>query len=401
MKSWKRGVLAVSMVAIAALTNAQAQQPPMKIGFITDMSGVYADLDGPGGAEAVRMAIEDAGGAVNGRKIELLVADHQNKADIAAAKAREWYDSGVDVIVAGTNSSTVLAINHIAKQKKKILLSPSSSSMKLTNEDCTPYTVQWVTDSTATARVAGDAMVQQGGKNWFLITVDVAFGHSLERDIVEAVKAQGGTISGSVRHPLGTTDFSSLLLQAKASGAQVLGLATGGGDLIAAIKGANEFGLNKTMKVAAPLTFLTDIHALGLDIAQGLIYTEGWYWDLNDQSRQWAKRFFERRKVMPTMFHAGNASVLTHYLNAVKAVGDNPEKVMAKMRSTPVNDFFAKNGVLRPDGRMVHDMYLMQVKSPKESSYPWDYAKLISTVAGDKAFLTRAESKCTYWTQSK
>lgn len=395
----RRTSLALGAIFLTSLIGvATAETKPVKIGFITDMTGVYADIDGPGGAEAIQMAIEDAGGGINGRKIELLVADHQNKADIAAARAREWYDSGVDVIIGGTNSSAVLAINHISKQKNKILLTPSASSMRLTNEDCGPYTVQYVTDTTATARVAGTAMVKDGGKSWYIITVDVAFGHSLEKDIIEAVKRQGGIIKGTVRHPISTTDFSSLLLQAQASGAEVLGLATGGGDLISAIKGAREFGLHRSMKVAAPMTFISDVHALGLPVTQGLYYTEGWYWDQDDNSRAWAKRFYERRKVMPTMYHAGNASAVGHYLNAVKSVGTtDAEKVMEYMRSTPINDFFTKDGIIRPDGRMVHDMYLMQVKAPEESKYPWDYAKLISRVPGTEAFLSKSESKCAHW----
>lgn len=401
MKMVKKAILAAA-IGCGFLCSASAQSNPIKIGFITDMTGVYADIDGPGGVEAIKMAIEDIGGAINGRKIELLVADHQNKTDIAAARAREWYDSGVDVIIGGTNSSAVLAINHVSKQKKRILLSSSAASTRLTNEDCSRYAVQWVTDSAATARVTGSAVVKNGGKSWFLITVDVAVGHSLEKDIIDTVKKQGGTIKGSVRHPLGTTDFSSMLLQAQASGAEVLGLATAGGDLIAAIKGAQEFGLHKSMKVAGPLTFLSDVHALGLPVAQGLYYTEGWYWDQDDQSRAWAKRFFEKRKAMPTMYQAGNASVIGHYLAAVKAVGStDADKVMDHMRKTPVNDFFTKDGMLRPDGRMVHDMYLVQVKTPTESKYAWDYAKLISTVPGSEAFMSKSESKCAHWISEK
>lgn len=396
MKKWTEFFVGAAFL-FGMASNGFAQAEPLKIGFITDMTGIYADIDGPGGVEAIRMAIEDAGGIVNGRKIELLVADHQNKADVAAARAREWYDAGVEVIIGGTNSSAVLAINHVARDKQKVLLSSSAASTRLTNEDCNPYAVQYVTDSAATARVASSAVLKNGGKSWFLITVDVAVGHSLERDMTATVQSLGGTIVGVVRHPLGTTDFSSMLLQAQASGAQVLGLATAGGDMIAAIKGAQEFGLTNSMKVAAPLAFLSDVHALGLEVAQGLYYTEGWYWDQSDQSRAWAQRFFEKRNTMPTMYQAGNASVIGHYLNAVKVVGSDPEKVMEQMRATPINDFFATNGFLRPDGRMVHDMFLAQVKSPSESKYAWDYVKLIETVPGEKAFMSRAESKCPTW----
>jgi branched-chain amino acid transport system substrate-binding protein len=389
---------ASSVVTLCLTSSATAAGDVVKIGFITDMSGVYADIDGPGGVEAIKMAIADVGGSIGGKKIELVVADHQNKADIAANKVREWYDQqGVDAVIGGTNSSATLAIAKIAAEKKKVFISPGSGTTRLTNEECNPYTIQYVYDTVSVARVAGTAMVKQGGRSWYFLTADVAFGHSLEKDTAETVKSLGANVVGAVRHPLGASDFSSLLLQAQSSKAQVLGLATGGGDVVNAIKGANEFGLTKTMKIAAPLIFLTDIHALGLQQTQGLYYTDGWYWDQNDESRKWAKRYFERMKKMPTMFHAGDASSTTHYLNAVKAVGTDADKVMAHMKATKVNDFFAKNGVIRPDGRMVHDMYLMQVKSPAESKYPWDYAKLIQTVPGDQAYMTKAESKCVLW----
>src|SRR5450830_299321 len=398
MKMKTRALLVFSAVAMGLTNVAAAAGDVIKIGFITDLSGVYADIDGPGGVEAIKMAIADAGGRIGGKKIELLIADHQNKADIGANKVREWYDrEGVDVVIGGTNSSVTLAIAKIAAEKKKMFISPGSGTTRLTNEECNPYSIQYVYDTASVARVAGTAMVKQGGKTWYFLTADVEFGRSLEKDTSDAVKANGATVLGSVKHPLGASDFSSLLLQAQASGAQVLGMATAGVDVVNAIKGANEFGLTKTMKIAVPLIFLTDIHALGLQQAQGLYYTDGWYWDQNDETRKWSKRFFEKMKKMPTMFHAGDASSVTHYLNAVKAVGTDADKVMANMKATKVNDFFAKNGVIRPDGRMVHDMYLMQVKAPAESKYPWDYAKLIQTVPGDKAYMTKAESKCAYW----
>lgn len=400
MKLKTLALLVSSAVAIGLTNVAAAAGDVIRIGFITDLSGVYADIDGPGGVEAIKMAIADAGGSVGGKKIELLVADHQNKADIAANKVREWYDQrGVDAVIGGTNSSANLAMAKIAAEKKKVFISAGSGTTRLTNEECNPYTIQYTYDTVSVARVAGTAMVKQGGKSWYFLTADVAFGHSLEKDMIDTVKANGATVIGSVRHPLGASDFSSMLVQAQTSGAQVLGMATGGGDLVNAIKGANEFSLTKTMKIAAPLIFLTDIHALGLQQAQGLFYTEGWYWDQNDEARKWAKRYFENTKTrnMPTMFHAGDASVTTHYLNAVKAVGTNADKVMAHMKANKINDFFVKNGVIRPDGRMVHDMYLMQVKTPAESKYPWDYAKLIQTVPGDQAYMTKAESKCAYW----
>lgn len=391
------GLLALSAACIA--THAGAAGDVIRIGYITDLSGVYADIDGPGGIEAIKLAISDAGGSVNGKKIELLTADHQNKPDIAANRVREWIDQqGVDVIIGGTNSSATLAIAKVAVEKKKLFLSPGSGTTRLTNEECTPYTIQYVYDTASVAKVTAAAMVKQGWKSWYLLTADLAFGHSLEKDLTDTVTKNGGTVVGTVKHPIGASDFSSFLLLAQASKAQVLGLATAGADGVNAIKGANEFGLTKTMKIGAPLIFLTEIHALGLDMAQGLYYTEGWYWDQNDDSRKWAKRYFEKMKKMPTMFHAGDASVTTQYLNAVKAVGStDAEKVMAHLKKTKINDFFVKNGVIRPDGRMVHDMYLMQVKTPSESKYPWDYAKVVQVVPGDQAYMSKAESKCVLW----
>lgn len=395
----KKKILAAVAGMTLCLTNiAIAANDVIKIGFITDLSGVYADLDGPGGVEAIKLAIADAGGKIGNKKIELLVADHQNKPEIAANRVREWYDQqGVDVVIGGTNSSTALAMAKIAVEKKRVFISAGSGTTRLTNEECNPYTVQYTYDTASVARVAGTAIVKQGGKSWYFLTTDLAFGHSLEADTAETVKANGGTVVGAARHPLGATDFSSFLLLAKASKAQVLGVAAGGGDLINIIKGANEFGVTKSMKVATPLMFLTDIHALGLQQAQGLYYTDGWYWDQNDESRKWAKRYFEKMKKMPTMFHAGNYSATLQYVNAVNAVGTDADKVMNYFRQTKINDVFAKNGVIRPDGRMVHDMHLMQVKTPAESKYAWDYAKLIQTVPGDQVFMTKAESKCALW----
>lgn len=395
----KTKVLAAVAGMTLCLTNiAMAANDVIKIGFITDLSGVYADLDGPGGVEAIKLAIADAGGKIGNMKIELLVADHQNKPEIAANRVREWYDQqGVTVVIGGTNSSTALAMAKIAAEKKRVFISAGSGTTRLTNEECNPYTIQYTYDTVSVARVAGTAIVKQGGKSWYFLTTDLAFGHSLEADTAETVKTNGGTVVGAARHPLGATDFSSFLLLAKASKAQVLGVAAGGGDLVNIIKGANEFGVTKSMKIATPLMFLTDIHALGLQQAQGLYYTDGWYWDQNDESRKWAKRYFEKMKKMPTMFHAGDYSATMQYVKAVKAVGTDADKVMTYFKQTKINDVFAKNGVVRPDGRMVHDMHLMQVKTPAESKYPWDYAKLIQTVPGDQVFTSKAESKCALW----
>jgi branched-chain amino acid transport system substrate-binding protein len=389
--------LAVGTVMLVISTGSSAQSDVIRIGFITDFSGVYADLDGPGGAEAIRMAIADAGGSINGKKIELTVVDHQNKADIAASRAREWYDAGFDVVIGGTNSSASLAIAKIAAEKKRVFLSPGSGTTRLTNEECNAYTVQYTYDTMSVARGTGTAVVAQGGKSWYFLTADVAFGNSLEKDTGDTVKLKGGTVVGAVKHPLGAPDFSSFLLQAQASKADVLGLATGGGDLVNAIKGAAEFGIPKTMKLAGILMFISDIHALGLRQSQGMYFTDGYYWDRTDESRAWSRRFFEKTKRMPSSLQAGDASVTATYLRAVKAVGTDSDKVMAHMRANKINDFFATNGVIRPDGRMVHDMYLMQVKTPAESRYPWDYAKIVQTIPGDEAYISKAESKCPLW----
>jgi branched-chain amino acid transport system substrate-binding protein len=390
-------VMAVCL-GVCAGASAQISGDVIKIGFLTDMSGVYADADGPGGVEAIRMAIADFG-PFKGKKIELVYADHQNKADIAAAKAREWFDQqGVDMLLGGVNSATNLAMVKVAAEKKKPFISIGAATSRLTNEDCTPYTVHYAYDTVALARGTGGAIVKQGGKDWYFLTADYAFGASLEKDTSEVVKANGGRVLGAVKHPLSASDFSSFLLQAQASKAQILGMANAGGDTINTIKSAKEFGLTNTMKLAGLLLFETDIHALGLNLAQGMYLTGGWYWDLNADTRAWSKRFFAKRKAEPTMLQAADYSATMTYLKAVKAIGtDDADKVMAHMKATRINDMFTKNGVIRPDGRMVHDMYLMQVKSPAESKYPWDYYKVIQTIPGDQAYMSKAESRCALW----
>lgn len=400
----KMKILAATFVTLATAglispASAQISGDVVKIGFITDLSGVYADIDGPGGANAIRMAIADFGGTLNGKKIEFIVADHQNKADIAASKAREWFDQqGVDMLIGGTNSATSLAMAKVAAEKKKPFLSIGGGTARLTNEDCTPYTIHYAYDTVALAKGTGSAIVKQGGKSWYFLTADYAFGASLEKDTSAVVKANGGTVLGEVKHPLSAADFSSFMLQAQASKAQILGLANAGGDTINSIKAANEFGLTKNMKLAGLLMFINDVHSLGLKLTQGMYLTDGWYWDQNEESRAWAKKYFAKEKKEPSMLHAADYSATMFYLNAVKAAGtDDGEKVMAQMRKTKVNDFFAKNGEIRPDGSMVHEMYLMQVKTPAESKYPWDYYKVIQTIPGDQAFTTKAESKCSLW----
>ncbi|CAG9173910.1 hypothetical protein LMG23992_02574 [Cupriavidus laharis] len=386
---------AIVMGAVSFNAAAQVSGDTVKIGFITDLSGLYADIDGQGGVEAIKMAIEDAGGKVLGKPIELVTADHQNKADIAASKAREWMDQqGLDALIGGTNSGTALAMNKVAAEKKRVYINIGAGTARLTNEECSPYTVHYAYDTVALAKGTGSAVVKQGGKSWFFLTADYAFGHSLENDTAAVVKAHGGTVAGSVRHPLSASDFSSFLLQAQASKAQILGLANAGGDTINAIKAAKEFGITKTMKIAGLLMFINDIHSLGLKNTEGLLMTDSWYWDMNDDTRKFANRYFSKMKKMPSSLQAADYSAVSTYLKAVAAAKtDDPDKVMAELKKTKINDFYTK-GYIRQDGRGIHDMYLMQVKSPAESKKPWDYLKVVATIPGDQAFTTVAESKC-------
>ena len=366
------------------------------IGFVTDMSSLYSDIDGPGGVEAIRMAIADMQKEFPGKKIEVVFADHQNKADIASAKVREWIDQGsADVIIGGTNSSTALAGAKVATEKKKPYISVGAASSRLTNEDCSPYIVHYAYDTVALANGTGAAVVKSGGKSWYFLTADYAFGHSLEKDTGDVVKANGGNVVGAVRHPLSASDFSSFLLQAQNSKAQILGLANAGGDTINSIKAANEFGITKNMKLAGLLMFINDIHSLGLPTTQGMYLTDGWYWNQSPETRAWSQKFFGKMKRMPSMLQAGDYSAVTQYLTAVKAAGtDDADAVMAQLKKQKINDMFAKNGYIRQDGRMVHEMYLMQVKTPAESKEPWDYFKVVQTIPGEQAYLPLAQSKC-------
>jgi branched-chain amino acid transport system substrate-binding protein len=392
---------ACSLLACAALVPAHAQVSGdvIRIGFITDMSGLYSDIDGPAGVEAIKMAIADAGGMVNGKKVELVVADHQNKADVAAAKAREWFDTqGVDMLIGGTNSGTSLAMAKVALEKKKPFIAVGAGSSALTNEQCSPYTIHWAYDTMALAKGTGGAVVRAGGKSWYFLSADYAFGQALQNDTTNVVKAAGGSVVGQVKHPLSASDFSSFLLQAQSSKAQILGLANAGGDTINAIKAANEFGVTKTMKLAGLLVFINDIHSLGLKTTQGMYLTDSWYWNKDAETRAWSRKFFEKVKRMPSSLQAADYSVVANYLGAVKATGtDDADKVLAQLHKTKVNDMFAKNGTVREDGRMVHDMYLMQVKTPDKSTEPWDYYNVVETIKGDAAFTTKAESKCASW----
>jgi branched-chain amino acid transport system substrate-binding protein len=382
-----------------ASAHAQISGDVIKIGFITDMSGLYADLDGPAGAEAIRMAIADMGGAIAGKKIELVVADHQNKADVAAAKAREWFDTnGVDMLVGGTNSGTGLAMAKVALEKKKLFISVGAATAALTNDQCSPYTVHWAYDTAALAKGTGNAVVKAGGKSWYFLTADYGFGTQLQNDASAVVKAAGGTIVGSVRHPLSASDFSSFLLQAQSSKAEILGLANAGGDTINSIKAANEFGITKTMKLAGLLMFINDVHSLGLKATQGMYLTDSWYWNRDPEARAWSRKFFDKFKRMPSSLQAADYSVALNYLNAVKATGsDDSDKVLAQMKKTKVNDIYAKGGYIREDGSMIHDMYLMQVKTPAESTEPWDYYKVAEVFKGETAWTTKAETKCAAW----
>ena len=389
----------VLMVAAAGLAGTAAQaQDKVKIGYISDMSSLYADLEGKHGATAIQMAIDDFGGKVLGMPIELMSADHQNKADIAASKAREWIDTqGLTMLFGGTNSGTALAMAKIAEEKKRVFVVNGAGSSALTNDQCTPYTVHYAYDTTALAKGTGGAVVKQGGKTWFFLTADYAFGAALEADTAKVVKENGGQVLGQVKHPLNASDFSSFLLQAQNSKAQILGLANAGGDTINSIKAAKEFGIGNSMKLAGLLIFFSDVHSLGLRNTEGLQFTTSWYWDLNDETRKFADKFMAKTKRRPTEIQAADYSATMNYLKAVEAAKTtDADKVMEAWRAMKMNDFFG-SGYLRADGRYVHDMYLMQVKSPSESKGTWDYYKLIKKLPGEQVFTTKAESKCALW----
>ena len=394
----KLTTLAFVLGAAGLMASTAHAQDKVKIGFITDMSSLYADVEGKNGGVAIQMAIDDFGGKVLGKPIELLTADHQNKADIAASKAREWIDTqGLTMIFSGTNSGTALALAKIAEEKKRVMINNGAASSALTNEQCTPYTVHYAYDTVALAKGTGGAIVDGGGKSWFFLTADYAFGHALEADTSRVVKEKGGTVVGAVRHPLNASDFSSFLLQAQNSKAQILGLANAGGDTINSIKAAKEFGIGNSMKLAGLLIFFSDVHSLGLRNTEGLQFTTSWYWDLNDETRKFADKFMAKTKRRPTEIQAADYSATMNYLKAVEAAKTtDADKVMEAWRAMKMNDFFG-SGYLRADGRYVHDMYLMQVKSPSESKGTWDYYKLIKKLPGEQVFTTKAESKCALW----
>ncbi len=386
----------VAALALGLTGAAFAQNTgPIKIGIITDMSSLYADIDGPAGAEMLKWAVQDFGGKVLNRPIEVLSADHQNKADVASSKAREWIDKdGLQMLIGGTNSGTALAMSKVTTEKKKPFIAIGAGSARLTNEDCSPYTVHYAYDTVSLAKVAGSALVKAGNKSWYFLTADYAFGYSLEGDASTVVKANGGTVAGTVRHPLNASDFSSFLLQAQSSKAQILALANAGGDFTNAMKAAKEFGIGKTMKVAGLLVFINDVHSLGLANTEGLQLADSWYWNQDDASRKFAKRFFDKYKRMPSSLQAADYSATMNYLKAVQTAGTtDSDKVMSTLKGMKIDDFYNK-GQIRADGRMIHDMYLYEVKSAKDSSTPWDYYKTIAKVPGDQAFTTVAESKC-------
>ncbi|MBN9595276.1 MAG: ABC transporter substrate-binding protein [Afipia sp.] len=387
-------------LALAAPAYAQTKisDEVVKIGVLTDMSGQFSHEAGDGSVTAVKMAVEDFGGTILGKPIEVIVADHQNRNEVAIAKAREWYDVGkVDMIANLINSSIALAVTNVAQEKNRIAIVNGSGSSRLTGDSCTPNSIHYAYDTYALAQGTGKALIKEGLNSWYFLTADYAFGHALEGDTANVVKANNGTVIGSIRYPIDTADHSSFLLQAQASKAKVVAVAGSGTTFINAVKSAKDFGLTDGGKqtIAGLLVWITDIDSMGLTTAQGLVLTNGFYWDRDEETRAFSKKFFAKMKRMPHMGDAGDYSSTMHYLNAIKAAGtDDAKAVMAKMREMPVNDFFAKNGRVREDGRFIHDMYVYEVKKPSESKYPWDYYKLRATIPGDEAFRPLSESKC-------
>ncbi len=394
----RKSLLPVSAALFASLScfPAFADAGKVVIGDIDDMSGVYADINGPGAVEAIKMAIADFGGSALGQPIELLTADHQNKPDLGVQKFREWADrDSLTMVLGGANTGVSLAISAAVKEKRVPFFAIGAAGASLTGKDCTPYTVHYAYDTTALSNGTATTIVNEGGKTWFFVTADYAFGTQLQDSAARVVTANGGKVVGAVRAPLNTSDFASYVLQAKNSGAQVLGLANAGPDFSNALKAANELGITKTMKPAALLAFITDIRALGLETAQGLYLTTPWYWDLDDKSRAFAKRFLDKVGREPTFIQAAHYSATITYLSAVKAVGStDPDKVMDELRKTKINDMFTEDGTIRADGVMEHSMYVMQVKSPSESKYPWDYYRIVQKMSGEQAFGKLADSSC-------
>jgi branched-chain amino acid transport system substrate-binding protein len=400
MRVRKLAIGAISVIAaslVASAVQAQVSGDAVKIGVLVDKTGVYSANGGPGAVTAVEMAVKDFGGKVLGKPIEVVSADYQNKVDIALTKAREWIDRDqVDMIIESTDSASAIALQKLGAQKKKVMIFAGSATTALTNKECTPYGIHYVYDTYALATGTGRAVMESGGDTWYFLTADYAFGSSLENDTTRVIKEMGGKVLGTIRHPLSASDFSSFLLQAQASKAKVVGFANAGKDTQTAVRQAAEFGLTKSgQKLATLLIFDTDLKGMGLPIAQGLLFTTGYYWDMNDETRAWSKRFYEAHKSMPTMIQAGMYSATMHYLKSIQqANGDDADAVMQKMKGTEINDFFAKKGKIREDGRMVHDMYLAEAKKPSESKSDWDLLKIIKTIPGDQAYQPLSESTC-------
>ena len=389
--------LATTFGAGTALAQGKVSDGVVRIGVLTDMSGQFSHESGQGSVTAIKMAVEDFGGKVLGAPIDVIFADHLNKGDTATTKAREWFDTQkVDMVANLINSAIAIAVANVAKEKNRIAIVNGSGSSRLTNDACTPNSIHYAYDTYALAKGTAGQIVKGGGDSWFFMTADYAFGHALEGDAAALVKASNGKVLGQARYPIDATDLGSFILQAQASKAKVIGIAGSGTQFINAVKSAQQFGVGKTgQTLAGLLVWITDVHSMGLQTAQGLVLTNGFYWDRDDATRAWSKRFFERMKRMPHMGDAGDYSSTMHYLKAIQAAGtDDAAAVMAKMKETPVNDFFAKNGRIRADGRMVHDMYVYEVKKPSESKYPWDYYKLRGTIPADEAFRPLAESAC-------
>ncbi|PXX98548.1 ABC transporter substrate-binding protein [Halomonas sp. LBP4] len=396
-KTLASGIALAATAMMATGAQAEISDNAVRIGYLADMSGTYRDLAGPGGLVALEMAVEDFGGSVNGAPIEVFSADDRNSADVGANTVRGWFDQeNVDLVAGLVASSVTIAVTNVLKEHNGLGIVSGSAASSITNEHCTPNHIHWVYDTYPLANGTAKAVVEQGGDSWFLLTADYAFGHALEGDVIKVVEDSGGTIVGKIRHPFPTNDFSSYILQAQGSGAKIIGLANAGADTVNAITTASQFGVVQGgQQLAGLLIFLSDVHAMGLEATQGLLLTTGWYWDMDDEAREWAERYYERTERMPTMVQAGIYSSTMHYLKAMEEVGtDDPMTVKTRMAGTPVNDFFSRNGRIREDGRMVHDMYLAQVKSPDESTGEWDVYEILATIPAEEAYRPLSESQC-------
>lgn len=388
--------LSISVPVISTASAQNVSDGKVRIGVLSDMTGLYADTAGPGSVEAARMAVEDFGGKVLSMPVDVVAGDHQNKADIGAAVARTWFDrDGVDLIVDMNNSSVAIAVTNLARERNKVLMNTGGGTVALTNEECAPTTIHYTYDTYSLANGVVRGVLAQGKKDWFILAVDYAFGKSMSQNATEFIKEGGGKVVGSVFHPLNTADFSSFILQAQGSNASVITLANATSDAVNAIKTAQQFGVSPKQTIVPQLMFINDVDALGLDLGQDMVFASGFYWDRTPETREWSRRYFKRMKKMPSMIQAGAYSAVTQYLKAVQAAGtDDGPTVVAKLKSTPLNDMFAQNGKVRADGRMVHDMFLVQVKKPAESKEPWDYYKVLTTLPGDDAFQPLSKSKC-------